>query len=188
MIKKYILSTTFLILLVFCPTQAQETATATETQITTVPERFNTISETAYLNQLAFRGFSLESQGFLIESLDGSMVFADHHSDVQLNPASVIKIATSFAALDRFGPDYHFETAVYADGDIIKTTRTLQGNLILHATGDPFLSAADVSGLIRQVTRAGITRVTGDLIVTGPFTYGSYWTTENAAKHFQTTL
>ena len=32
------------------------------------------------------------------------------------NPASVIKIATSFAALDKLGPDYHFETAFEAGG------------------------------------------------------------------------
>ena len=45
-----------------------------------------------------------------------STVLADHQSDVAFNPASVIKIATSFAALDKLGPEYHFETAFEADG------------------------------------------------------------------------
>src|ERR1051326_4135514 len=99
MIKKYFLLVTSLILLVLCPIQAQELAPPAEGR-TTAPERFNTISEATYLNQLLLRGFSLETQGFYIESLDGTKVFADHHSDVAFNPASVIKIATSFVALD----------------------------------------------------------------------------------------
>jgi len=147
--KKFLLLTTLLILLVLWPIQAQETSPPAEGRLTTVPERLNTVSEATYLNQLTVRGFNLQTQGFLIESLNGSTVFADHHSDVPFNPASVIKIATSFAALDRWGPDYRFETALYADGEIDKKTRTLKGSLILHATGDPFLSVIDVSGLIR---------------------------------------
>ena len=187
MIKKHLLLTTSLILIVFCSIQAQEIASPIEGR-TTVPARFNTISEGAYLNQLSLRGFNLETQGLYIESLDGSMVFADHNSDTPFNPASVIKIATSFTALDRLGPDYHFETAVYADGEVNKTTHTLKGNLILHSTGDPFLSSSDVTGLIRQIIRSGITRVTGDLVFTGPFTYATYWTTTDATKRFQAAL
>ena len=53
-----------------------------------------------------------------MESLDGSAVLADHRSNVAFNPASVIKIATSFAALDKLGPDYHFETTFEAAGEI----------------------------------------------------------------------
>src|SRR5262249_32654438 len=56
------------------------------------------------------------------------------------------------------------------------------GNLILQATGDPVLSSIDVSRLVREVVRAGIARVTGDLIVTGPFTYGMFYTTDKATK------
>src|SRR5262249_6029894 len=108
MMKKYLPLTTALILLLIWPIQAQELTAPAERKVTgeakvTGPERFNTVSESLYLNQLTLRGFNLESQGFLIESLDGSMVFADHHSDVSFNPASVIKIATSFAALERLG-------------------------------------------------------------------------------------
>src|SRR5438093_714978 len=83
----------------------------------------------------------------------------------------VIKIATSFAALSKLGPAYHFETSFYADGPVDKKTRTLKGNLILQSTGDPVLTSIDVSRLVRDVVRAGISRVNGDLVVTGPFTY-----------------
>ena len=185
--KKYVLATTALILLIFWPIQAQESAIPVESRVV-APERFNTISETNYLTTLALRGFNLESQGLFIESLDGSMVFADHHSDIASNPASVIKVATSLAALTQLGPDYQFETAFYADGPINKRTKTLQGDLILHATGDPLLTAVEFNRLIRQVTAAGIRIVTGRVLVTGPLSFGTYYTTDRAVKRLGVVL
>src|SRR5262245_40849181 len=185
--KKYLLFTISLILLLFWPTQAQEINSPEEERPIT-PERLSTVSEMNYLAQLEHRGVNLDLQGLLIESLDGSTVFANHHSEIPFNPASVIKIATSFAALNRFGPAYRFETAFYADGDLNKKTRTLKGDLILHATGDPILTTNELNTLIRQVIRSGIARVNGDLIITGPFTFGPYYPAATATKPLQTAL
>ena len=97
---KYLLSTTCLILLLFSPIQAQDTRTAAANPSgdvrTIAAERSLTAAGTNYINRLALRGFNLESQGILIESLDGRSVFADLNSSVGFNPASVIKVATSF--------------------------------------------------------------------------------------------
>jgi D-alanyl-D-alanine carboxypeptidase/D-alanyl-D-alanine-endopeptidase (penicillin-binding protein 4) len=170
----------------FWPIQAQETAAPAPERVVS-PERDLT-AETTYLNKLALRGFRLEAQGLLIESLDGSTIYADHQSDVAFNPASVIKLATSFTALQRFGPDFHFETAFYTLGVIDKKTRTLKGDLVLHATGDPVLSTADVNKLIKDVIRAGVARVSGNLIVTGPFTYASYTKTAEGTRRLAANL
>jgi D-alanyl-D-alanine carboxypeptidase/D-alanyl-D-alanine-endopeptidase (penicillin-binding protein 4) len=153
-----------------------------------VTERFTTKVETNYLTKLALKGFRLDAQGLLIESIDGSTIYADHQSDVAFNPASVIKLATSFTALEKFGPDFQFETAFYAVGDIDKKTRTLKGDLFLQSTGDPVLSTADVNKLVRDVIRAGVARVTGNLIVCGPFTYASYSKTADGTKHLAATV
>src|SRR5262249_14680746 len=111
--KRYFLSTICFILLQFAPAHAQELVSRS-----TVPggamrplsgEQLASVSETNYLHALALRGFNLESQGLLIESLDGRTVYAELNSNVGFNPASVIKVATSFAALSKFGPDYRFE-------------------------------------------------------------------------------
>lgn len=185
-LKKYLISTISLMLLLFWPIQAQETASPGSAPVV-VPERILT-AETKYLTQLALKGFRLESQGLLIESLDGSTIFADHQSDVAFNPASVIKLATSFTALQKFGPDFHFETAFYTLGTIDKKTRTLKGDLILHSTGDPVLSTADVNRLVNDVIRTGVARVTGNLIVTGPFTYASYTKTAEGTRRLAAVL
>jgi D-alanyl-D-alanine carboxypeptidase/D-alanyl-D-alanine-endopeptidase (penicillin-binding protein 4) len=184
--KKQSALTTCFLLVLFWPTRAQETVSAQDGSIDSVrplPVRLGTVSETNYLNQLALKGFNLETQGLLIESLDGRTVYAELNSGVGFNPASVIKVATSFAALARFGPDYRFETSFYSDGEINKKTRTLNGNLFLHSTGDPVLTTLDVSRLVRDVVRAGISRVTGKLMITGPFTYGRSFTTEKATRN-----
>jgi D-alanyl-D-alanine carboxypeptidase/D-alanyl-D-alanine-endopeptidase (penicillin-binding protein 4) len=190
---KYLLSTTSLILLLLSPIQAQDAGTTTTNSSnvdlrTVAAERLLTVAGTNYINKLALRGFNLESQGVLIESLDGRSVFADLNSNVGFNPASVIKVATSFAALSKFGPEYHFETGFYADGSINKKTHALNGNLVFASTGDPMLTSIDVSRLVREVVRAGILRVDGDLVVTGPFTFGASYTTDRATKALAQTL
>jgi len=168
---------------VFRPIHAQETASRNNPA-----PRLASVSESSYLNQLSLRGFSLDSQGLLIESLDGHNVYAELNSNIGFNPASVIKVATSFAALSKFGPEYHFETNLYIDGAINKKTRTLNGNLVLQTTGDPVLTSLDVARLARDVVRAGIARVNGNLIVTGPFTYGILYTTDKATRGFAQSL
>src|SRR5262249_28121131 len=147
---KYLLLTTLLLVLLVTPTYTQEITSSRSdspsaaVRAAIVPTRSAMVSETNYLNQLALRGFNLETQGLLIEYLDGRNVYAELNSNVGFNPASVIKVATSFAALTTFGPDYHFETSFYTDGTIDKKTRTLNGNLILQSTGDPVLTSLDV--------------------------------------------
>jgi serine-type D-Ala-D-Ala carboxypeptidase/endopeptidase (penicillin-binding protein 4) len=185
--KKYLLSATSLMLLLFWPIQAQEIAIPVEPKVLS-PERFNTISETNYLTTLALRGFNLDTQGLFIESLDGSMVFADHHSDIAFNPASVIKLGTTAAALAQLGPDYKFETAFLTNGAINKKTKSLQGDLILRSTGDPQLTSAELTRLIRQVIKAGVSRVSGNVVVTGPLSFANYYTTDRAVKRLAVVL
>jgi D-alanyl-D-alanine carboxypeptidase/D-alanyl-D-alanine-endopeptidase (penicillin-binding protein 4) len=185
---KYLLSTISLIFLLFWPVQAQETLTPAVPNPDIRPAVTLTASGTNYVNRLALRGFSLDSQGVRIESLDGRTIYADLNSNVGFNPASVIKVATSFAALARLGPEYHFETGFYADGTLNTKTRTLEGDLILASTGDPMLTTIDVARLAREVVRAGIARVTGNLVVTGPLTYGMFYTTDRATRALAQTL
>jgi D-alanyl-D-alanine carboxypeptidase/D-alanyl-D-alanine-endopeptidase (penicillin-binding protein 4) len=182
--KKYLITTTSLILLLFWPIMAQELSPPQ----TVAPERLKSHSEQQYLAELALVGRDLEAQGIYIESLDGTTILADHQSDVAFNPASVIKVATSFAALDKLGPDYKFETAFEADGAINKKTRTLQGDLVLQAMGDPTLTTKQVTKLVQDVIKAGVTKVTGSLVVTGKFTYAGYQETPTALRRLESLL
>jgi len=67
-----------------------------------------------------------------------------------LVPASVLKIATTQAALALLGPGHRFTTEFYTDG---------QGNLFIKGFGDPTLVTEEVAALVQQLRSLGIQRV-----------------------------
>lgn len=105
--------------------------------------------------------------GVLIESLDGQVVI-DTNSDEAFNPASNVKIATAYAVLKTFGPDYRFPTNVWTDGQVDNATGTLYGNLYISGR-DPIFNMEHAVAIANELNRLGIKNVTGDLVVTGDF-------------------
>lgn len=70
--------------------------------------------------------------------------------DQLLVPASVLKIATTQAALTLLGPGHRFTTEFYTDG---------QGNLFLKGFGDPSLVTEEVAAIVQQLRSLGLQRV-----------------------------
>jgi len=122
-----------------------------------------------YEGLLTRTGESLDGQGVLVETLDAKQIIASHNIDHTFNPASVTKIATSLAALVKFGPNYHLKTTLYADGDVDRSARTINGNLVLDTDGDPMFFVNNAQELAQNLVRAGINKVSGDLVIKGPF-------------------
>jgi serine-type D-Ala-D-Ala carboxypeptidase/endopeptidase (penicillin-binding protein 4) len=139
------------------------------------------------LFQLKRQRYSLLSQGILVESLEGSRVLAELNADVPFNPASVMKLATSFMALDRLGPDYRFQTVIYGQCPIDTARKTLGGDLFLSSDGNPVFRPADARNLSRLLARRGLRQVEGDLLVVGPFSLGAGLSPSKSAarmRHF----
>ena len=128
-----------------------------------------------YEGALAARGEKLQDQGILIETMDGHQVLANQNADTPFNPASVMKLATSYAALSKFGPDYRFRTNFFAAGPLEnvggRPDRKLDGDLVVEGDNDPMFSAADAEEVAHQLAGLGISRVTGNLRIAGQFTY-----------------
>jgi D-alanyl-D-alanine carboxypeptidase/D-alanyl-D-alanine-endopeptidase (penicillin-binding protein 4) len=124
-----------------------------------------------YKDTLTARAQRLDDQGVLIESLDAHQTFASHNADVTFNPASVMKLATSFVALAKLKPDYRYRTNLLADGRIDSAARKLEGDLVVEAGCDPMFSAEDAQEVASELSRLGISRVTGMLRIAGPFYY-----------------
>jgi serine-type D-Ala-D-Ala carboxypeptidase/endopeptidase (penicillin-binding protein 4) len=113
--------------------------------------------------------------GVLIETLDGKVV-KESYSNYAFNPASNVKVATSYAVIKTFGPDYRFATNVFTDGTVDPTTGTLNGNLYI-AGRDPAFTLEHGVALAQTLNKLGIRQVTGDLIVNNSFVMalnGSY--------------
>ena len=105
--------------------------------------------------------------GILIESLDGNVV-VESNSNFTFNPASNVKIATAYAVLKMFGPEFRFQTRVYTDGTIDRGTGTLTGNVYISGK-DPMFGYQHAVTIANELNKMGIRSVTGDLIVTDNF-------------------
>ena len=77
--------------------------------------------------------------GVEVYSLDDDKVVYELNSQQFFTPASTTKLLTEGSALELLGPDYRFHTRVYRTGEI-GADGTLNGDLILVASGDPNLS------------------------------------------------
>ena len=78
-------------------------------------------------------------------------------------PASIMKIITSYAALEILGPTYRWKTEVHAKGEIIDGV--LEGDLIFRGNGDPKLSVDNFWLLLRSIRARGIRDIRGDIIL-----------------------
>ncbi len=105
--------------------------------------------------------------GILIESLDGNVV-VENNANFAFNPASNVKIATAYAVLKTFGPEFRFITSVYTDGAIDRNSGTLNGNVYVSGK-DPMFGYQHGIAIAHELNRLGVRNVTGDLIVTDNF-------------------
>lgn len=163
-----------LIIILFLPTQVQErrsTANLNASAVATSKAAEPLQALTEYVDIIRSRGQNADDQGVLIESLEGRDLLAQHNANVTFNPASVMKLATSLVALAKLGPDYRYRTNVLAGGQIDTATRTLDGDLVVEGSADPMFSLYDSQEVALQISRIGISHVTGALRITGPFYY-----------------
>jgi serine-type D-Ala-D-Ala carboxypeptidase/endopeptidase (penicillin-binding protein 4) len=85
------------------------------------------------------------------------------NADKSMNPASVMKLFTTYAGLELLGPGYTWKTEVYAGGEI--RNGNLNGDLILKGSGDPKLTVERFWLLLKQLRERGLQSVRGDLIL-----------------------
>ena len=85
------------------------------------------------------------------------------NADVSVNPASTMKLVTTYAALEMLGPNHQWKTEFYTDGTL--SGGILRGNLYLKGGGDPKLNMEKLWLLMRDLRANGVQQVTGDLVL-----------------------
>ncbi len=80
-----------------------------------------------------------------------------------MSAASVMKLITTFAALEILGPDYRWRTEAYLSGPLVNGN--LQGDLILKGYGDPKITIEQWQAFMASLRTAGLTSITGDLVL-----------------------
>ncbi|HCN63056.1 MAG TPA: D-alanyl-D-alanine carboxypeptidase/D-alanyl-D-alanine-endopeptidase [Pseudomonas sp.] len=95
--------------------------------------------------------------------LTGPGVPTVFNADVSMNPASTMKLVTTYAALEMLGPTHQWKTEFYTDGTL--NNGILQGNLYLKGGGDPKLNMEKLWLLMRDLRANGVQQITGDLVL-----------------------
>jgi D-alanyl-D-alanine carboxypeptidase/D-alanyl-D-alanine-endopeptidase (penicillin-binding protein 4) len=84
-----------------------------------------------------------------------------------LNPASTIKLLTTYAALELLGPAYMWSTEAWAGGSL--KDGVLAGDLVLRGRGDPKLTLENFWLLLRDLRARGVRDIRGDLVLDRSF-------------------
>ena len=90
-----------------------------------------------------------------------------YNEQKSFNPASVMKLVTTYAGLQFLGPQYQWKTEVLYKGNI--KNKHLYGDLIIRGHGDPTLAYADLSEIIERVQQQGIQYIHGNIILDESF-------------------
>lgn len=113
----------------------------------------------------ALRASGIQSQALSIAAipLNGPGQATFINADQAMNPASTMKLITTYAALELLQPNYQWTTALHTDGSI--RNGVLQGNLYLKGGGDPALTMERLWLLLRELRNQGVQQIQGDLVL-----------------------
>lgn len=89
--------------------------------------------------------------------------FVSHQSGKSMNPASVMKLATTAAALDLLGPAFSFKTEISTRGEL--RGGVLDGDLYIKGAADPKLTYERLWIAMRQLRERGIREIKGDFVL-----------------------
>jgi len=118
---------------------------------------------TAVSQALAQAGISESGVGIYVQDVAAERPLLAVGDARALNPASTIKLLTTFAALDQLGPAYTWATDIYAagplQGDIVA------GDLVIKGQGDPRLTLENFWLMLRALRARGVREIRGDLVL-----------------------
>ena len=115
-------------------------------------------------NALARAQVPPDAISLLLVDADGqSAPRLSYRADVMLNPASVMKLVTTTAALDLLGPAYSWRTPVWVQGRV--NNGVLKGNLVIAGQGDPAMTLEKLWLLLRRVQGLSIHKIDGDIVL-----------------------
>jgi len=112
---------------------------------------------------LARGGVPREAMVAWVSEVDATRPRLMWQADRPANPASLMKLVTTFAGLDLLGPAYTWSTPVWLQGQV--SNGVLEGNLVIKGNGDPKLVLERIWLMLRRVQQAGVREIRGDIVV-----------------------
>ncbi len=112
-----------------------------------------------------------EDLSLFVQAVDADVPLVSHLAQTPRNPASTIKLLTTWVALDELGPTYSWPTEVYFLGGW--DGQRLAGDLGIKGYGDPFLVTGEFWKMLRALRRIGLEEIDGDLVIDASFFDGN---------------
>lgn len=106
-----------------------------------------------------------------VETAAGEVV-TSQLGDEPINPASVVKVATSLWALEKLGPELALETRFFARGGVDWQRGTVRGDLVVQGSGDPDFQVENALLVAKALNEMGIDEVHGAVVVNDRFWMG----------------
>jgi D-alanyl-D-alanine carboxypeptidase/D-alanyl-D-alanine-endopeptidase (penicillin-binding protein 4) len=107
--------------------------------------------------------FTTDHIGLFIQGVEDDEPLVAFNADRFLNPASVIKLVTTAAALDLLGQGFRWSTEVMYTGKF--EGNILNGDLYFRGNGDPYLTPERFWRLLNRIFIYGIHRINGDVLI-----------------------
>jgi D-alanyl-D-alanine carboxypeptidase/D-alanyl-D-alanine-endopeptidase (penicillin-binding protein 4) len=107
-------------------------------------------------------GINLNNFSIYVHKISDPQPLLAWHADAPRNPASTIKLLTTFIALDELGPDFKWKTESYISGELAGGTTD---NLFIKGYGDPYLVTENFWRFIRGIRNKGLQHIKNDLVL-----------------------
>ena len=92
-----------------------------------------------------------------------SQILLSRNAEYSMNPASTMKLVTTYAALELLGPAFTWKTV--AASNATQVGNSLAGDLYLRGAGDPKFVLESFWLMLRQLRGRGIKTIRGDLVL-----------------------
>jgi D-alanyl-D-alanine carboxypeptidase/D-alanyl-D-alanine-endopeptidase (penicillin-binding protein 4) len=116
---------------------------------------------------LSAAGIPDSAVGLYVHDVTSERPAIAHNANRPFNPASTMKLVTTYAALELLGPAYTWNTDVYAVGPI--ANEVLTGELIFKGYGDPKLTIENFWLMLRSLRARGLREIRGDVVLDRTF-------------------
>jgi D-alanyl-D-alanine carboxypeptidase/D-alanyl-D-alanine-endopeptidase (penicillin-binding protein 4) len=111
----------------------------------------------------AAKGLNDDEYALWLAPVEGGEPILTHRADLALNPASTMKLLTSWAALKQLGPDYRWRTRFVSSAPLVNGV--LKGDLVWIGAGDPRFTGDDLLSMLRDLRRRGLREIEGRLVL-----------------------